>query len=189
VYINDVSKEDEMIVFERVKIKYACGVSRVDAQGRTVLRPDRRGFSLVELITVMGVVAALATMALPAYTGYLKSVRNGRCVADLRTIDKAVTAYTLDNGSPPPGNNLSIIGVASTQFDPWGRAFIYQNLAAAGAAPREDFLGNPLNTDYDLYSTGWDGVSGQGYNDPGSGNDIARHNNGIFIGLRNPDAP
>jgi general secretion pathway protein G len=187
VYINDVSKEDKMIFFERVKIKYPCGVSRVDAQGRTVLRPDRRGFSLVELITVMGVVAALATMALPAYTGYLKSVKNGRCVADLRTIDKAVTAYTLDNGNPPPGNNLSIIGVASTQLDPWGRAFIYQNLAAAGAAPREDFLGNPLNTDYDLYSMGADGASAPSYADPTSGDDIARFNNGMFIGFRNLD--
>jgi general secretion pathway protein G len=187
VYINEVSKEDEMIFFERVKIKHARGVSRGDAHGRKVLRHNRRGFSLVELVTVMGVVAALATMALPAYTGYLKIVRNGRCVADLRTLDKAVTAYILDKNSLPV--QLTDIGTAANQLDPWGRAYIYQNLASAGDAPREDYLGNPLNTDYDLYSTGWDGTTDAQYDVNGSGNDIARHNNGAYIGLRDPDAP
>lgn len=187
MYINEVSKEDEMTVFERVTIKYAGFVRRVDAQARTVLRLDRRGFSLVELITVLGIVAALATMAIPTYSAYLRTVQNGRCVADLRTLDKAVTAYILDNNGPPPGNNLSVIGTSANQLDPWGRAYIYQNLTTDASNALEDQFGVALNTDYDLYSKGFDGISGQLYTDPGSGDDIARFNNGTFVGMRNPD--
>jgi general secretion pathway protein G len=183
VYINEVSKEDEMTAFERVKIKYTGAVSRVDAQALKVLRLDRRGFSMVELITVMGIVAALATMAIPTYNAYLITVKKGRCVADLRTIDKAVTAYILDNNKLPA--NFTDIGTAASQLDPWGRQFVYTVILPDGSNAREDYLGNPLNTDYDLYSKGPDGVSDQAYNDPGpSVDDIARFNNGTFVGLR-----
>ena len=185
MYINEVSKEDEMTVFERVKIKYAGFVNRVDAQARTVHRLDRRGFSLVELLTVMAIVAALATTAIPTYNAYLKTVQNGRSVADLRTIDKAVTSYILDNNSPPP--ILSAIGASATQLDPWGRLYVYNIILPDGSNALEDQFGVPLNTDYDLYSKGADGLSGQLYTDPGSGDDIARFNNGVFVGLRNPD--
>jgi general secretion pathway protein G len=185
VYNIKLSKEDEMTVFERVKIKYAGVVGRLDAQARTVLRLDRRGFSLVELITVMGIIAALATMAIPSYTAYTRVVQNNRCISDLRTLDKAVTAYILDNNIQPA--NLSVIGTVANQLDPWGRQFIYQNLAIDASNELEDQFGVPLNTDYDLYSKGFDGKSGPLYTDPGSGDDIARFNNGTFVGMRNPD--
>ena len=181
VYYN-VSKEDEMTDLERDTIQGAGAGSRVDARERTVLRRDRRGFSMVELITVMGIVGALATMAIPTYNSYLKTVKNGRCVADLRTIDKAVTAYVLDNNGPPPGNDLSVIGTTANQLDPWGRQYVYQNLASPGATPLLDQFGEPLNTDYDLYSLGSDGVSVPAYTD--NCDDIARYNNGLFVGLR-----
>ena len=182
-------KEDEMTVFEHIKIKYACVFNRVDAQGRVFFRCDRSGFSLVELTIVMAILVALAATVLPFVSGYMKTVKNGRCFADIRTIDKAITSYSLDNNGPPPGNNLAVIGTTANQLDPWGRQYVYQNLAAAGAVPLEDEFGVSLNTDYDLYSKGWDGLSGSTYNDPGAGNDIARYNNGTFVGMRNPDAP
>lgn len=174
-----------MTVFERVKNKYACVVSRVNAQARTVLRLDRRGFSFVELLTVMGIIAALATMAIPTYTAYTYVVQKNRCEADLRTIDKAVTAYILDNNSLPA--DLSNIGAAGNQLDPWGRQYVYVVILPDASNALEDQFGVPLNTDYDLYSKGFDGISGQLYTDAGSGDDIARMNNGSFVGLRNPD--
>lgn len=174
-----------MTILERFKTEYSVLLSREVAQGRMLFRLDHCGFSLVELITVMGIVAALAAMAIPTYNSYLKSVRNSRCVADLRTIDKAVTAYILEKNSLPA--NLSDIGFAANQLDPWGRPYVYQIIASDGSNALEDVFGAALNTDYDLYSMGSGGTSAQTYADPASADDVARHNNGTFVGLRNPD--
>jgi general secretion pathway protein G len=173
-----------MTALERFKTKYAGVLSREVAQGRKVFSLSHRGFSLVELITVMGIVVALATMALPVYNSYLKTVKNGRCVADLRTIDKAFTAYILEKNSLPA--NLSDIGSAANQLDPWGKAYVYQIIASDRSNALLDEFGEALNTDYDLYSMGEDGASDLTYADPHSANDIARHNNGMFVGLRDP---
>jgi|GEM_PF-428050 len=178
------TKEDDMTAPERSTTEYAGVSNRPGVLGGFVFHPDRRGFSLVELITVMGVVAALATMAIPVYDSYLKSVRNGRCVADLRTIDKAVTAYILEKNSQPA--QLSDIGAAANQLDPWGRAYVYQNFAIDASNALEDEFGAQLNTDYDLYSMGRDGASDKTYSDSRSADDVARHNNGTFVGLRDP---
>ncbi|WP_223922803.1 type II secretion system protein [Geobacter sp. AOG2] len=169
---------------ERFKTKYVGVLSRGITQERGAFRLGCRGFSLVELITVMGVVAALATMSIPVYDSYLVSVRNGRCVADLRTIDKAVTAYILEKNSQPA--QLSDIGAAANQLDPWGRAYVYQNFTIDASGALKDEFDEQLNTDYDLYSMGRNGASAQSYADPTSADDIARHNDGTFVGLRDP---
>jgi len=173
-----------MTAFERATIKYAGIANRPGVRAHAVLCRDRRGFSLVELITVLAVIGVLAAIALPMYSAYTDSVKIKRCMADLRTIDKAVTAYYLDNNAYPV--NLSDIGTAANQFDPWGRPYVYQNLVNDESAALEDQYGMPLNTDYDLYSKGNDGLSGQLYTDPGSADDIVRSNNGIFVGPRDP---
>jgi len=178
------TKEDVMTVSEGFKTKYAGVLSRQGVQGCMVFHADLRGFTLVELITVMGVLAALVIMSLPVYDAYLKSVKNSRCVADLRTIDKAVTAYILEKNSQP--TQLSDIGTAANQLDPWGRAYVYQNLAVDASNALEDEFSEQLNTDYDLYSMGRDGVNDKSYSDSHSADDIARHNNGTFVGLRDP---
>jgi general secretion pathway protein G len=64
--------------------------------------------------------------------------------------------------------------------------YYYLNIAAAGpgkGAFRKDGKLNPLNSDFDLYSAGADGVSMGPLSAKASRDDIVRANNGAFIGL------
>ena len=71
-------------------------------------------------------------------------------------------------------------------LDPWGRPYEYLNIRTAGpgkGALRKDGKLNPLNTDFDLYSIGKDGMSATPLSAEESRDDIVRANNGAFIGL------
>ena len=62
----------------------------------------------------------------------------------------------------------------------------YLNIRSAGpglGAVRKDGNLNPLNTDFDLYSTGKDGRSKSPLTAKHSRDDIVRANNGAFFGL------
>lgn len=139
------------------------------------------GFTLVELIVVCAILGVLATMAIPSMKGYIKTTKNNACASDLRIIDKAITAYYIDRNVLP----ASLIDVGlDKQLDPWKRPYEYKNLSIIGAVPLEDIAMNNLNTDYDLYSKGEDGASTEASPNDFNKDDIARSNDGVFVGGR-----
>lgn len=140
----------------------------------------RAGFTLVEVIMVLGVLAALAIMAIPVFNDYITKTRNKRCIGDIRTIDKAITSYALEKNGLPA--SLADVGMANI-LDPWGRPYQYQDLSLGGSPLEYPLSGDPLNQDYDLYSQGRDGVSTSAFG-ASSADDVVRANNGIFAGER-----
>jgi general secretion pathway protein G len=68
--------------------------------------------------------------------------------------------------------------------DPWGRPYIYRRAADSRPAElRKDGKLAPLNSDFDLYSLGPDGVSALALPAASSRDDVVRAGNGAFIGL------
>lgn len=141
---------------------------------------SRQAFTLVELIVVMGIIGVLAIMAIPMFEKYVATVKDNRSVADIRTLDKACIAYYIEKNVWPA--TLQVAGVGS-QVDPWSRPYEYQ-LFGGGATPLEDFIGNALNTEYDLYSKGPDGATATSSADAAAADDIIRSNDGQYSGLR-----
>jgi prepilin-type N-terminal cleavage/methylation domain-containing protein len=63
------------------------------------------GFTLVELIAVIVVLAILAAVAVPRYFDYRQRALNTRVIADFRTAQHGMLAYQRDFGAMPNGDD------------------------------------------------------------------------------------
>jgi prepilin-type N-terminal cleavage/methylation domain-containing protein/prepilin-type processing-associated H-X9-DG protein len=74
----------------------------------------RRGFSIVELLVVVGIIALLISILLPAMGHARESARQVSCFSNLRQLGTAAVAYLSDNGgwfptsSPRSPSSLSM---------------------------------------------------------------------------------
>jgi len=140
------------------------------------------GFTIIELMIVLAIVGLLAMVALPSYQDYIERVDVNSAISDLKSMSLTISNYQLDNGSSPA--SLAEVNLDG-MVDPWGNAYSYLNHATApnNSRKRKDRNTVPINTDYDLYSSGKDGSSAAPLNSSRSLDDIVRGNNGKFVGL------
>jgi prepilin-type N-terminal cleavage/methylation domain-containing protein len=67
------------------------------------------GFTLVELIVVITILAILGTIAFISLSGYSKNARDSDRVADINSISKSLELYITKAGTyPVPTNNTGI---------------------------------------------------------------------------------
>ena len=100
------------------------------------------GFTLIEVLIVLGIVAMLATFAAPQVMRYMGQARVETARIQLSAITTALELYALDNGSYPPqqtGLVALVTAPPGTQRwrgpylkkaeglrDPWGRPYGYR---------------------------------------------------------------
>ena len=142
------------------------------------------GFQLIELLIALAVISVLAMIAIPSYSSYRDKVDNADAAADLTTIDQAIERYYTEYNHYP--DSLADVRLDNLQ-DPWKHPYYYLRINGAGlkgkAALRKDKNLVPINTDYDLYSSGKDGATIAPLTAKTSRDDIVRANNGKYIGL------
>ena len=142
---------------------------------------ESSGFSLVELLLVIGLIAVLVAIALPLYENYRLKVQDHQAEQDIIAMSMQITNFWQNNRTYPA--SLADIGMAG-KLDPWGRAYVYYDVAANGkGGARKDKALNPLNTDFDLYSLGPDGQSKLQITQNASLDDVIRANDGTFVGV------
>lgn len=100
------------------------------------------GYTLVEVLIVLAIVALLATVATPQVLRYFGQAKTDTARIQLSALSSALELYLLDNGSYPPQQvGLSALirapaGAARWQgpylkkpdglIDPWGRPYHYR---------------------------------------------------------------
>lgn len=93
----------------------------------TMLAPRRarRGFSLIELMTVMAVIGLLAALGIPRYRDMKRRAFYANIASDFNTIRVASYNYWADNNAYPPDGSAGAPPVALIPYLP--RNFTFQN--------------------------------------------------------------
>lgn len=140
------------------------------------------GFTLIEIIVSLAIVGILAGIAVPFYIGYIDQARIETAISDISAISLALKGYYGDNGKYP--DSLAEVRYA-TYLDPWKNPYQYLNIQTAKGKGqmRKDHFMVPINSDFDLYSMGKDGISQSPLTAKASRDDIIRANDGAYIGL------
>lgn len=146
------------------------------------------GLTLVELMLVLVLIGVLAAIAMPMYANYRERINRSTAIMDIRVLQLLIADYAASEGSFPA--SLADIGNGG-KLDPWGHAYQYVDLTAAGGRgkARKDHKLNPINSNFDLYSRGKDGVSKTQLTQKDSLDDIVRARDGAFVGLASDFSP
>ena len=140
----------------------------------------RLGFTIVELMFALAILAILATIANLLLSSYQESARVARAIAEIRSIQNDITSFQIDNNRLPV--DLAEVNW-DTRMDPWGHPYQYTNFTTTpkGQWRKDKFL-VPINSTFDLWSMGPDGKSVPPLTAKDSKDDIIRANDGSFIG-------
>ena len=111
-------------------------------QSIDLLRQSQRGFTLVELMLVLVILAILAGIVLPKFSGVSERGRVTAAQTQISTFKTALDAFEVDMGHYPSGHNglLDLIvrpreGVNwhgpymqsdALPKDPWGNDYVYE---------------------------------------------------------------
>ena len=127
-------------------------------------RRSTKGFTLIEVLVVVVILAILASIVVPKIIGRTDDAMIAKARADVQGLSTALNLYKLDNftypstdqglealvnkpgGSPEAANWRSGGYVARLPKDPWQRDYQYVSPGQHG--------------DFDVYSLGKDGQSG-----------------------------
>ena len=100
-----------------------------------MLMPRRglRGFTIVELLIVVVVIAILASISVVAYNGVQQRARDSRRISDIQMINKAILSYYAVHGSYPQQTASPGAGGFEASTDTFG-SFL-EHLRSAGFLP------------------------------------------------------
>jgi general secretion pathway protein G len=144
---------------------------------------SQRGLTLTEILVAVGIIGILSAIVFPLYGESMNRSKVTQATADIHNISGKLKVWSVFNNMELP-DTLAVAGITD-QVDPWGHPYQYlkiEGLKGKGDV-RKDHKLNPINSDFDLYSMGRDGVSKTQISNKDSLDDIVRANNGSFVGL------
>ena len=93
-------------------------------------RKAQKGFTLIELMIVIAIVAILVALAVPAYRDYTIRAKVGECVNQAAVAKLQISEYRQTVGAFP--DNESEAGTAATEATQYCDGYAYQNDNSTG---------------------------------------------------------
>jgi len=133
-------------------------------------------------MVVIAIIGLIAAVAIPNYMSFIEKGKAAESAATMLEVQNKLEIYFAKNNEMP--ESLAAIGAVAK--DEWGNDFVYlpieghpENVSFA----RVDASFPILNTDYDLWSPGKDGLTNKVITADVSQDDIIRAGNGSYFGL------
>ncbi|MBZ0258789.1 type II secretion system major pseudopilin GspG [bacterium] len=125
-------------------------------------RRAQSGFTLVEMLLVLVILATLAAIVIPKFAGRSEQAKNTAAQTEIKNLEIALDAFEVDNSYYPKGsdglkelveqpnnaNDWRGPYIDDVPLDPWGNEYVY-------TCP-----GKHNSNGFDLHSTGPDGRTG-----------------------------
>jgi|SRR5258705_340665 len=124
------------------------------------LRPNHRGFTLLEIMIVITIIALLLGLAINKFTGHVEYAKRVRVAADIQGINTQLRLYESMNGFVPTSEQGLQALVVQPDTDPKPTRW-YQLLTERPKDPwQSDYIyrspGTKNPNGYDLFSAGPD---------------------------------
>ena len=73
----------------------------------TAMPLKKRGFTLIELVVVISILAILSGVLVPRVKNHMRAAKDANRLSDIKTIRNAVEQYYMDKGEYPAANTNS----------------------------------------------------------------------------------
>ena len=121
-------------------------------------RKGQRGFTLVELLLVLVILAMLGALILPRIFGIGEGAKVKATALQISRISMAVENFYLDTGSTPDSLEQLVNDAGNTNG--WNGPYIKKSLLQDPWRRNYQFRNPGQNGDFDIYSYGADGQQG-----------------------------
>ena len=125
-----------------------------------------KGFTLIELMVVMIILATLITIVAPRFLGEPEKARRLKATVTIANLETALKTYYLDNGFYPTTDQGLEALVKEPTTEPVPRKYRDGGYIEKGKVPNDPwdrefiYLSPGLHLEFDIISYGSDGVEG-----------------------------
>lgn len=117
-----------------------------------------RGFTLVELLLVLVILALIGGLVLPGIIGKAESAKAKAAASQVSRLSMAVESFYLDTGSTP--DNLEMLVTESGDVKGWNGPYVKGSLLKDPWGREYEYKYPGEHGDFDLVSLGADGQPG-----------------------------
>lgn len=119
---------------------------------------NQKGFTIVELLIVVVVIAILAAVTVVAFNGIQTRARDASRLSDIQTINRAILAYYAVNGTYPEETASPGVGGFEASTDTAGTFLEHlKNAGFLAQVPLDPKNSGTYYYGYYLYPVGWGG--------------------------------